>query len=78
METKYTIYEVLEILVERANLPSEQQKLDMLTTIRTVQEVGGFGVMATLKACIHPEEYRQTMYLNRVPVEVCGDCGRKL
>lgn len=77
---RYTIYELLEALVERTGWQSEAQKLDMLDVVTAAKANNALGVIGTMMACSHHNTsekrimtgHSQYSQLSRV----CDDCGR--
>lgn len=78
--TKYTLYEVLEMMIERTSWNSEQTKLDALETVRAAKANNALGIITQMLACNHPEEERQAKvipgYYSRLTQVYCGLCGR--
>lgn len=81
METpRYTIYELLEALVERTGWQSEAQKLDMLKVVYAAKANNALGVIGTMMACSHHNTHTENRIVGntqyRQPVSVCNDCER--
>ena len=79
---RYTIYELLEALVERTGWPTEAMKLDMLSVVHAAKANNALGVIGTMMACSHhntKEDYRVDGF-SRYPrlMRVCADCGRAI
>jgi len=79
---KYTIYELLEAMVERIGWQSEAQKLDMLAVVYAAKEVNAVGVIGTMMACPHNDtqvQIKKVSYSSYPQtVVVCVDCGRTM
>lgn len=76
---KYTVYELLEMLVERTGWPSERIKLDLLDVVYRAREMNALGVLGVMLSCQHPEEAKVETstgsYYARTII-VCDDCKR--
>lgn len=79
-EPKYTIYELLMMLVERTGWQSEQIKLDLMDVVREAEKYNAIGVIGKMMACKHENiEYRleaNGSYMRQTVV--CTGCGREI
>lgn len=81
MSTRYTVYDLLESLVNNTLWKSEQDRTDMAGVVADLRSRNAFGVMATMGVCEHrttDQRYIHTGPASGYLAEFCVDCGKEL
>lgn len=71
---KYSLYELLTMVIERVPWASEQIRLDLLDTVRIAEANNVFGVVADIHNCQH--ENQGWKWSGQATRLWCNDCGR--